>query len=162
MPTKDHRVKAMVFPVVMCGCESWTTKKTEFLLNCGAPEDSWESLESEEIKPVNLKGNQPWILFGRTDAEYETPIIWPPDAKSQLIRKDHDAGKEWRQREKRVTEDEMIGWHHWFSGHELGQTPADDEGQGSLECCGPWGPEEADTTHQLMMSGKGVSLPTLD
>ena len=92
-------------------------------------------LECKEIKPVNLKGNQRWIHIGRTDAEAEAPILWPPDANSQFIGKDHDAGKDWRQ--KRVTEDEMVGWHHWFNGHELGQTPRDAERQGSLACCSP-------------------------
>ena len=84
-------------------------------------------LDSKKIKPVNTKGNPPWILTGRTDAETETPILWP-DANSGLSGKDPDAGKEWRQKGKREIEDEMIGWHHWFNGHELGQTPGDDEG----------------------------------
>ena len=91
-------------------------------------------LESKEIKPVNSKGNQPWILSGRTNA----PILWPPNANSRLIGKDLDAGKDRRQKEKRVTEDEMVGWHHRFNGCELGQIPADGEGQGSLACCSPW------------------------
>ena len=76
-------------------------------------------LDSKEIKPVNHKGNQPWIFIWRADAKVEAPILWPPDVKSQLIRRDPDAGKVWGQEEKRVTEDEMVGWHHWFSGHEL-------------------------------------------
>ena len=75
-------------------------------------------LDSKEIKPINSKGNQPWIFTGRTDAEPEVPIFWPPDAKSWL-RKDSDAGKDWRQEEKGMTEDEMVGWHHWFNGHEF-------------------------------------------
>ena len=78
-------------------------------------------LDCKEIKPVNPKGNQPWIFIGRTDTEAETPILWPPDAKSQLIGKDPDAGKDWRQEEKGVTEDEMVGWHHWLKGHEFEQ-----------------------------------------
>ena len=77
-------------------------------------------LDSKEIKPVNLKGNLHWILFGRTVAEAKVPILWPPDGNSWLIRKDANAGKDWRQEEKRVTEDEMVGWHHWFKGDELG------------------------------------------
>ena len=81
------------------------------LSNFGAGEDSWESLDSKEVKPVNPKGNQPWIFIGRTDAEAETLILWPPDAKNQLTGKDPDAGKDWRQEEKETTEDEMIGWH---------------------------------------------------
>ena len=96
-------------------------------------------LESKEIKLVNLKGNQPWILFGKTDSKAETSVLWPADAKSWLIGKDSDAWKDWRQKEKRVTEDEMAGCHHQFNGHELGKTPGNGEGQGSLVCCTPWG-----------------------
>ena len=77
------------------------------------------SLDCKEIQPVHPKGNQPWIFIGRTDAETEAPILWPPDAKSWLIRKDPDAGKDWRQEEKGPTEDEMVGWHHWLNGHEF-------------------------------------------
>ena len=96
-------------------------------------------LESKEIKPVNPKGNQPWVFIGRTDAKAETPILWPPDAKNWLLGKDPDAGKDWRWEEKGMTEDGMVGWHHQFSGHEFEQTPRDSEGQGSLACCSPWG-----------------------
>ena len=96
-------------------------------------------LESKEIKPVNPKGKQPRILILRTDVEAEAPVLWPPYVNSRLIRKDHDAGKDWRQKEKRVTEDEMVGWNHRFKGHELGQTPGGGEGQGSLACCSLWG-----------------------
>ena len=99
------------------------------LLNCGVGEDSWESLDCKEIKPVHPKENQPWIFIGRTDAE--APILWPPDAKSWLIGKDPDAGKDWRQEEKGMTEDEMVGWHHWLNGRECEQTPGNGEGQGS-------------------------------
>ena len=106
----------------------------------------WEScmnpLESKEIKPVNPKGNQSWIFTGRTDAE--APILWPPDTKSQLIGKDPDAGKDWKQEEKGMTEDEMIGWHHWYNEHELGKTAGDTEGQRSLVCVRPWGWEVSD------------------
>ena len=86
----------------------------------------------KEIKPINSKGNQSWIFIGRTDAE--APILQPPDAKNWLIGKDSDAGKDWRQEKKG-----MIGWHHWFHGHEFEQTLGDSEGQGSLACCSPWG-----------------------
>ena len=99
--------------------------------------------------PVSPKGNQPWIFSGRTDAEAEAPILWPPDAKNQLIGKDPDAGKDWRQEEKGTTEDEMVGWHHWLNGHEFEQTPGDSEGPGSLVCCCLWGLRESDTTEQL-------------
>ena len=80
-------------------------------------------LDCKEIKLVNLKGNHSWIFIGKTDAEAETPILWPPDAKNWLIGKDPDAGKDWRQVEKGTTEDEMIGWHHWLDGHEFEQAP---------------------------------------
>ena len=90
------------------------------LLNCGVGEDSWESLDCKEIQPVHPKGDQSWVFFGRTDVEAETPILWPPDAKSWLIWKDHDAGNDWGQEEKGMTEDEMVGWHHWLDGHEFG------------------------------------------
>ena len=91
-------------------------------------------LDCEEIKPVNPKRNQSWIFIGRTDAEAETPTLWPLDVKNWLIGKDSDSGKDWRQEEKR-TENEMIGWHHQLYGHEFEQTPGDGEGQGSLSCC---------------------------
>ena len=120
---KGHIVMAIVFPIVMYGCESWIIKKAEhkriavFELWCWRRLKS--PLDSKEIKPASLKGNQPWILIGRCDAE--APILWLPDAKSWLIGKDPDAGKDWRQ-EKRATEHEMVGWHHQCNGHELGQT----------------------------------------
>ena len=98
-------------------------------------EETLESHLDSKIKPVNHKGNQPWIFIWRTDAKAEAPILWPPDVKSHLIGKDLDAGKDWGQEKKRVTEDEMVGWHHWLNGHESEQTPEDSEGQGSLACC---------------------------
>ena len=116
------------------------------LLSCGAGEDSWESLEHKEIKPVNPKGNQSWIFIGRTDAEAEAPILGPPDVKSQLIRKDPDSGKDWRQEKKWVTENEMVGWHCWLNGHEFEQTPGDGDGQGILAYYSPWGYKESDMT----------------
>ena len=122
LPTKVHLVKAMVFPIVMYGCESWTIKKAEhrridaFELWC------WRTFESpldcKEIQQVHPKGNQSWIVIGRTDDEAETLILCPPDAKNWLIWKDPDAGKDWRQ-EKGTTEDEMVGWHHRLNGHEF-------------------------------------------
>ena len=96
-------------------------------------------LDCKETKPVNSKRNQSWIFIRRTDAEAEAPIFWPPDAKSWLIRKDPDAGKDWRQGAKGMTEDKMVEWHHWLNGHELEKAPGDGEGQGSLVCCSPWG-----------------------
>ena len=112
--------------------------------NCGIGKDSWESLELQEIKPVNPKGNQSWIFIGRTDAKSEAPILWPPDGKNWLIGKDPDAGKDWRQEEKGAAEDEMVEWHHWLNAHEFEQTPGDSEGQGSLVCYCPWGCKKLD------------------
>ena len=94
-------------------------------------------LDSKEIKPVNPKGNQPWIFIGRIDAEAEAPVFWSPDAKSRLIGKDPDAGKDWRKEEKGGTEDEMVEWQHWLNGHEFEQTLGDGEEQGNLACCKP-------------------------
>ena len=102
-------------------------------------------LNCKGIKPVSTKGSQPWIFIGRTDAEAEAPVLWPPDEKSWLIGKDHDIGKDWRQEEKGTTEDEMVGWHHRIDGHEFEQTPGDSEGQGSLVCSSPWDCKELDT-----------------
>ena len=107
-------------------------------------EKTFESpLDSKEIKPVHPKG----IFIGRTDAE--TPILWPPDVKSQLIGKDPDAGNDWGQEEKGMTEDEMVGWHHQLDGHEFEQAPGDSGGQGGLTCCSPWGRKKSDTTERL-------------
>ena len=97
-------------------------------------------LDSREIKPVNYKGNQPWILIGRTDAKGEAPILWPPDAQRPIILKDPVSGKGWRQKEKGMTEDEMVEWHHRVNGPEFEQTPGDGETQGNLVWCSPWGP----------------------
>ena len=106
-------------------------------------------LECKEIKPVHPKGNQSWIFTGRSDANAETPILWPLDAKNWLIGKDPDAGKDWRQEEKGMTEDEMLGWHHQLNGHEFKQAPGVGDGQGSLVCCSPWDRKESDTTEWL-------------
>ena len=110
-------------------------------------------LDWKEIKPVNPKGNQPWLFIGMTVAE--ASILWPPDVKSWLTRKDPGAGKDWRQEEKGMTEDEMIGWHHWLNGHEFEQAPGDGEGQGILAYCSPWGCKESDTTEQLNNNNSG-------
>ena len=106
------------------------------------------SSDSKDIKPVNPKGNQSWVFIGRTDAEAEVPILWLPDAKSQLIGKDPDAGKDWRQ-EKGVTGDEMVGWHHRLNTHKFEQAPGDGKGQRSLVCCSPRGLKELDMTEWL-------------
>ena len=105
-------------------------------------------LDCKEIKPVNPKENQFWIFTGKTDAEAETSVLWPPDVKNWLIGKDPDARKDWRQ-EKGMTEDEMVGWHHQLNRHEFKQVPGVGDGQGSLACCSPWGQKESDTTEQL-------------
>ena len=145
-PTKVHMVKAMVFPVVLYGCETWTIKKAERRIDAFKLWWWRRLLDSKEIKLVNPKGNQSWIFTGRTDAEVEAPIHWPPDAKSWLTGKDPDAGKGWGQKEKRVTEDEMVGGHHRLKGHESVQILGDSEGLGSLLCCSPWGHKVLDTT----------------
>ena len=128
--------------------ESWALKNWCFWTV--VLEKTLESpLDCKEIKAVNPKGNQSWIFIGRTDVEAETPILWPPDAKNWLIKKDPDAGKDWRQEEKGTTEDEMVGWHHWLNGHEFEQVPGAGNGQGNLACCSPWGHKESDMTEGL-------------
>ena len=117
-------------------------------LNCGAGETVERPLDSKEIKPINPKGNQSCIFIGGTDAEAETPILWPPDAKNWLFRKDPEAGKDWRQEEKGMTEDEMVGWHHWLNGHGFEQALGVGDGQRSLASCSLWG-SESDMTEQL-------------
>ena len=118
------------------------------LLNCGVGEDSWESLDCKEIQPVHSEGDQPWDSFGRNDAKAETPVLWPPHAKSWLIGKDSDAGRDWGQ-EKKGTEDEMAGWHPWLDGRESEWTPRVGDGQRGLACCDSWGHKESDTTERL-------------
>ena len=109
-------------------------------------------LDCKEIKPVNPKGNHSWIFTGRVDAEAETPILWSPVVKNWLTGKDPDAGKHWRQEERRMTEDEMVGWHHWLNGHEVEQAPGAGDGQGSPVCCSPWGHKESNTTEPLNLT----------
>ena len=106
-------------------------------------------LDCKEIQPVHPKRDRSWVFIGRTDVEAETPILWPPDAKSWLIGKDPDAGKDWGQEEKGMTEDEMVGCHHWLNGHGFGWTPGVGYVQGGLACCGSWGRKESDTTERL-------------
>ena len=118
------------------------------LLNCGVGEDSWDSLDCKETQTVHPKGDQSWVFIGRTDVEAETPILWPPDMKSGLIGKAPDAGKVSR-KEKGMTGNETVGWHHQLNGYEFEQTPGVGDGQGGLACCSPWGHEESDTTEQL-------------
>ena len=121
--------------------EGWVPKNWYFRM-VGLEKTLESPLDSKEIKPVNPKGNQPWIFIGRTDTEAETPIFWPPDTKSQLIGKDPDAGKDFRQEEKGMTEDELIGWHHRLNG------------QGGMVCCSQWGHKESHMTERLNNSNK--------
>ena len=116
---------------------SWTVDLEKTLLEC------------KEIKPVNFKGNQPWIYIGRTNPEAETRIHRPPDAESRLIGKYLDAGQDWRQEDWGTTEDEMVGWYHQFNGHDLDKALGDGEQQGNLACCSLWGCKELDTTEWL-------------
>ena len=125
LPTKVHLVKAMVFSVIMYGCEldykeSWALKNWCFwtVMFWTLKKTLESSLGCREIQPVHPKGNQSWTFIGRTDAEAETTILWPPDVKNWLIGKDPDAGKDWRW-EEWTTEDEMVGWHHWLDGHKF-------------------------------------------
>jgi len=116
--------------------ESWAPKNWCFWTV--VLEKTLESpLDCKEIQPVHPKGNQPWIFIGRTDAEAETPVLWPPDAKNWVFGKDPDAGENLRQEEKGTTEDKVVGWHHWLGGHEFEQAPGVGGGQGSLACCSP-------------------------
>ena len=142
LPTKVRLVKAMFFPVVMYGCESWTVKKAEcrridaFELWC------WRRLESplecKEIQPVHSEGDQPWDFFGRNDAKAQTPVL----AKSWLIGKDSDAERDWGKEEEGTTENEMAGWHHWLDGCDSKWIPGVGDGQGGLACCSSWGRKE--------------------
>ena len=128
--------------------ESWAPKNWCFWTV--VLEKTLESpLDYKEIQPVHPKGDQSWVFIGRTDGEAETPILWPPDAKSWLTGKDPDAGKDWGQEEKGMTEDEVVGWHHWLNGHGFGWTPGVGDGQGGLACCGSWGRKESNTAERL-------------
>ena len=123
--------------------------KELMLLNCGVEKTLESSLDCKEIQPVHSEGDQSWVFIGRTDAEAETPVLWPPHMKSWLIGKDPDAGRDWGQEEKGTTEDEMAGWHHWLDGCEFEWTLGVGDGQGGLACCGSWGRKESDTTERL-------------
>ena len=118
-------------------------------------------LDCKEIQSVHPKRDQSWVFFGRTDAEAETPILWPPDAKSWLIWKDSDAAGGWGQEEKGMTEDEMAGWHHRLNGHEFEWTPGVGDGQGGLVCCSSWGCKESDVTERLNWTELNVSAKSV-
>ena len=138
----------------------WRKLRAEelMLLNCGVGEDSWESLGLCGDPTSPSKGCQSWIFIGRTDAEAETPILWSPDAKNGLIGKDPDAGKDWRWEEKGMTEDEVVGWHHWLNGHEFEQAPGVGDGRGDLLCSSPWGCRQSNMTEQLNWTDQIESL----
>ena len=151
LPTKACIVKAMVFPEVwmweLDHKEGWELMPKNWCFQIVVLGKALESpLDSKEIRPVNPKGNQSWIFVRRTDAEAEAPILWPLDVQIWLTGKDPDAEKDGGQEEKGMTEDEMVGWHHWLNAHEAEQMPGDSEGQGSLACCSLWCCKESDTT----------------
>ena len=152
LPTNVHLVKVMVFPIVVYGCESWTIRKVEPKNWCfwtAVLEKTPESpLDCKEIQPVHPKGNQSWIFTGRTFAEAKTPILWPPDVKNWLNGKDPDVGKDWSQ-QKEMTEDEIVGWHHWLYGHEFEQSLGLGVRQVNLAFCSSWGSKKSDTIEQL-------------
>ena len=128
--------------------ESWALKNWCFWTV--VLEKTLESpLDCKEIQPVHSKEDQSWDFFGRNDAKAESPVLWPPHAKTWLIGKDSDAGRDWGQEEKGMTEDEMAGWHHWLDGLEFEWTPGVGDGQGGLACCNSWGRKESDTTERL-------------
>ena len=144
--------------------ESWGPKKWCFWTV--VLEKTLESLlDCEEIQPVHPKGDQSWVSIGRTDVEVETPILWPPGAESWLIWKDPDAGKDGGQEEKGITEDEMVGWHHWHNGHGFGWTLGVGDGQEGLACCDSWGHKESDMTERLKwteLNSTDRNVPTLE
>ena len=129
----------------------WGKLSTEelMLLNCGLEKTLESPLDCKEIQPVHSEGDQPWNFFGRNDAKAETPVLWPPHAKSWLIGKDSDAGRDWRQEKKQTREDEMAGWHHWFDGHEFEWSQGVGDGQGGLACYDSWGRKESNMTERL-------------
>ena len=129
------------------------------LSNCGAEEDSWEFLGWQGNQTSVSQRKSSLNIHGRTDAEAVTPILRPPDAKNWLIGKDPDAGKDWGQEEKGMTQDYMVGWYHWLNGHEFEATPGDGEGQGSLACCSPWGHKESDTSERLNNIWDRIHIP---
>ena len=154
LPTKVCLVEAMAFSsshvwMWELDCEEGWAPKNWCFRTVVLEKTPESPLDCKEIQPVHSKGDQPWDFFGRNDAKAETPVLWPPHAKSWLIGKDPDAGRDWGQEEKGTTQDEMAGWHHWLDGHESEWTPGVGDGQGGLVCCGSWGRKESDTTEWL-------------
>ena len=136
--------------IYLCRRERFRRKLENWCFWTAVLEKTLESpLDCKEIQPVHPKGDQSWVFFGRSDAKAETPILWPPDAKSWLIWKDPDAGKDWGQEEKGMTEGEMVEWHHRLNRHEFGYTSGVGDGQGGLACCSSWSSKESDTTERL-------------
>ena len=135
--------------------ESWALKNWWFwTVVLEKPlESPWDC---KKIQPVHSEGDQPWDFFGSNDAKAESPVLWPPHVKSWLIGKDSDAGRDWGQEEKGMTEDEIAGWHHWLDEHEFGWTPGVDDRQGGRACCSSWGHKESDTTEWLNWTELGV------
>ena len=152
LPTKVHLFKAIIFPVVIYGCESWTIKKSEcrrsdaFELRCWRRllRVPWTARRLNQwiLREINHEYSLE-VLILKLQLQYFGHLMWTADSSGP------DAGKEWRQKEKRTTQEEMVGWYHWCNGHELGKTQGDGEGQRSLVCCSPWGHEELDTTWWL-------------
>ena len=152
----------MIFPVVVYGCESWTISKAEcqrigaFELWCWRRllRVPWTARSNQSIlKEINLEYSLEKLML-----RLKAPLLWPPDEKSQLIGKDPNSGKDWRQEVKGMIEDEMVGWHHQLNGHEFEQTVWNSEGQGSLACCSPWGHKESDPTEQLNDNNKRMEV----
>ena len=160
LPTKVCLIKNMVYSVVVWMWkldykESWVLKNWCFWTV--VLEKTLESpLDCKEIQSAHPKGNQSWVFIGRTDAEAETPILWPPDVQNWLIWQDSDAGKDWRLEEKGTTEDEMVGCHYQLNGHEFGWTPKVGDGQEGLACCGPWGSQRV--THDWVTELNWIEL----
>ena len=137
--------------------ESWAPKNWCFWTV--ALEKTLESpLDCREIQPIHSIGDQSWVFFGRNDAKAETPVPWSPHAKSWLIGKDSDAGRDWEQGEKGMTEDEMAGWHHRLDGHEFGWTLGVGDGQGDLACCSSWDLKESDMTERLIWTELNIMV----
>ena len=163
LPTKVRLVKAMAFSsghvwVLKLGCEESSTLKNWCFWTVVLEKTLESPLDCKEIQPVHPKRDQSWVFIGRTGAKAETPILWRPHAKSWLIRKDSDAGRDWGQEEKGTTEDEMAGWHHRLDGHEFEWTLRDGDGQGGLACCDSWGCKESDTTERLNWTELSMTL----
>ena len=160
LSTKVHLVKAMVFPVVMYGCQSCTMKKAEHQRTDAFELWRWKRLlrvpwtARRSNQSILKEINPEYSLEGWINGKAEPSILWPTNAKSQLIGKDRDEGKDWGQEERRATEDEMVGWHHQLNEHKFGQTPGDTEGQGSLACCPSWVSKELDITKLLNNTNK--------